>query len=78
VEHALKELIDNAWDADAENVYIHLPDSLDPEVRFITVVDDGIGMSSENIKSDYMHIARNRLVLGGDRTKIKINRRRIN
>lgn len=71
VEHALKELIDNAWDADAENVYIHLPDSLDPEVRFITVVDDGIGMSSENIKNDYMHIARNRLVLGGDRTKIK-------
>lgn len=51
MEHALKELIDNAWDADAENVYIYLPDSLDPKVRFITVVDDGIGMSSENIRT---------------------------
>lgn len=71
VEHALKELIDNAWDADAENVYVSLPDNLSPEVRFIKVSDDGIGMSNENVRNDYMHIARNRLVFGGDRTKIK-------
>ncbi len=71
VEHALKELIDHAWDADAENVYIYLPDSLDPNVRFVRVIDDGIGMSSDNVKHDYMHIARNRLVFGGDRTKLK-------
>ncbi len=27
-EQALKELIDNAWDADAENVWITLPDRM--------------------------------------------------
>ena len=71
VEHALKELIDNAWDADAENVFIYLPESLDQKDRFIRIVDDGIGMSSDNVKHDYMHIARNRLAFGGDRTKLK-------
>lgn len=71
VEHALKELIDNAWDADAENVYITMPKGLNPDEQYISIQDDGVGMSESNIKNEYMHIARNRISFGGETTKIK-------
>ena len=46
-EQALKELIDNAWDADAEvvNVSLPAPMTLDP----IVIIYDGQGMSSQDI-----------------------------
>ena len=42
-EVALKELVDNAWDADARNVWISLsaPLSKNP----LTIIDDGRGMT---------------------------------
>lgn len=42
-EYALKELIDNAWDADATEVCITLPDPLTGHP--IIVEDDGSGMT---------------------------------
>jgi len=43
-EQALKELVDNAWDADAENVWIELPEPVTDGL--ITIKDDGAGMTA--------------------------------
>jgi hypothetical protein len=65
-EHAIKELIDNAWDADAQNVRVRLPDPMtfDP----IEVEDDGTGMVPAELRQEYLRIARDRQALKGDRT----------
>ncbi len=65
-EHAIKELVDNAWDADAPNVWITLPDamSLDP----ITVRDDGTGMTERELRHEYLKVARDRRASKGERT----------
>lgn len=65
-EQALKELVDNAWDADAPNVWITLPDAmtLDP----ITVRDDGTGMTEREIRQEYLKVARDRRATKGERT----------
>lgn len=46
----LAELIANAYDADAENVYIYIDDN---EIR---VEDDGIGMTAEEINNVYLQV----------------------
>src|SRR5690606_38566362 len=54
-EHALKELVDNAWDADAAHVSITLPApmSADP----IVIVDDGSGMTEAEVRGEYLVVA---------------------
>lgn len=42
-ERALKELVDNAWDADAEEVRIALPSPMSQEP--IVIADNGTGMT---------------------------------
>ena len=64
-ERALKELVDNAWDADADNVFITLPEKLGEDE--IIVRDDGIGMTDKDLSTEYLNIARNR-ILSGERT----------
>jgi len=54
-EVALKELVDNAWDADADNVWITLPKPLSTEP--IIVRDDGVGMNSTDLETEYLKIA---------------------
>jgi hypothetical protein len=54
-EVALKELVDNAWDADARNVVIALPDPLSSES--IVVQDDGTGMTALELRGEYLNIA---------------------
>jgi hypothetical protein len=54
-EVALKELVDNAWDADARNVVIALPDPLSSES--IVVQDDGAGMTALELRGEYLNIA---------------------
>ncbi|WP_027582037.1 ATP-binding protein [Bradyrhizobium sp. Ai1a-2] len=54
-EVALKELVDNAWDADARNVVIVLPDPLSSES--IIVQDDGTGMTALELRGEYLNIA---------------------
>lgn len=65
-EQALKELIDNAWDADAENVWITLPDPMTKDP--IIVADDGTGMTEREVRSEYLNIARDRRSRKGEKT----------
>lgn len=68
-EQALKELVDNAWDADAENVWITLPAGFTD--KGIVVRDDGLGMTDDEMRQEYLSIARNRRHRRGERTFMK-------
>jgi len=65
-EYALKELVDNAWDADATVISITLPDpvTLNP----ITVQDNGSGMTEHELRKEYLTVANDRRSRKGDRT----------
>jgi hypothetical protein len=65
-EKALKELVDNAWDADAENVWISLPAPMTDSP--IVIADDGSGMTRAELESHYLAIARDRREHRGERT----------
>lgn len=65
-EKALKELVDNAWDADAEQVSITLPEPMSDEP--IIIMDDGTGMTAQELSSQYLKIASDRRVRRGERT----------
>ena len=65
-EQAIKELVDNAWDADAEEVTILLPEEMSNDP--ISVTDDGSGMTEEELRTEYLKVARDRRMLKGDRT----------
>lgn len=71
-ERAIKELIDNAWDADAENVSVTLPKPMSSEP--IIIQDDGSGMTEEELRRHYLFIASDRRSRRGERTTGK-NRR---
>ncbi|MDW3650456.1 MAG: ATP-binding protein [Bacteroidia bacterium] len=68
-ELAIKELIDNAFDADAEHVWVQLPKPLtnDP----IIIRDDGTGMTEQEIRNEYLNIASSRVSRKGERTRLK-------
>lgn len=68
-ERALKELVDNAWDADAERVVIVLPKPLSGES--IVIKDNGTGMTEEELRRHYLSIAADRRSRRGDRTSGK-------
>ncbi len=68
-EQAIKELVDNAWDADAERVSIRLPKPMSTEP--IRVQDDGSGMIEGEIRQEYLRVARDRRASKGDRTPTK-------
>ncbi len=65
-EDALKELVDNAWDADAENVWITLPEPMTDSP--IIIKDDGYGMTEKEVRNEYLNIARDRISKKGDKT----------
>lgn len=65
-ERALKELVDNAWDADADQVSIQLPKPLSGDP--IIIRDDGTGMTVEELRRHYLTIARDRRSARGERT----------
>ncbi|HHW84969.1 MAG TPA: ATP-binding protein [Chloroflexi bacterium] len=68
-ERALKELVDNAWDADAERVVILLPKPLSGDP--IVIQDDGTGMTEEELRRHYLSIAADRRSRRGERTSGK-------
>lgn len=72
-ELALKELVDNAWDANAPTVDIKIPETLAKD-RQIIISDTGEGMSRDQIESHYLRIARDRLKERGARTGPPFNR----
>lgn len=71
-ERALKELVDNAWDADAECVKVSLPvpNSNSP----IVIEDDGSGMTEAELRREYLVIASDRRQRRGEYTAKKHRR----
>lgn len=65
-EKALKELVDNAWDADADQVSVLLPQPLTDAP--IVITDDGCGMTEEELRRHYLFIASDRRSRRGERT----------
>ena len=53
----IAELVSNAWDADAKNVYINM---LEMPCKQIIVKDDGNGMDFEELNSCFLKVGRNR------------------
>lgn len=67
----IAELVSNSYDADAKNVTIKLNDVSD---KFIQVIDDGHGMSFEDINTKFLKIGRNRRVHTGQQKSESGNR----
>lgn len=65
-EKALKELIDNAWDAEATEVQVVVPNILTESP--ITVQDNGSGMKTAELEAEYLNIASPRFSRKGERT----------
>lgn len=68
-ERALKELVDNAWDADAEIVSVVLPKPMSGDP--IIISDDGNGMTEQELRNHYLFIASDRRSRRGERTSRK-------
>ena len=66
----MAELISNAWDADAHNVWIKIPFgqswTTDGEIE---VLDDGHGMTWEQAQSQYLIVGRKRRLQDGGQTQ---------
>jgi hypothetical protein len=62
-EVAIKELVANAWDADATQVAISLPEPLSPAP--VVISDNGYGMSPSEIEKLYLSVAHDRRSQGG-------------
>jgi hypothetical protein len=69
LKKCLAELCSNCYDADANNVWITLPEKFDKDSE-IVIKDDGGGMSPEDLKERYLFIGFNRRE-NGDLTKKK-------
>ena len=71
------ELIANAWDANAKEVRITIPDTpLDEHSSKIVIADDGMGMSDHDIREKYLITGRDRREEdGSDQTPPPLNRR---
>lgn len=60
---ALKELVDNAWDADAEAVTITMPANItldDSSPNPVIIEDDGLGMTESEVRQCYLRVAQSR------------------
>ena len=65
----IAELISNAWDADAHNVYMHFNDG---DTKSIVVKDDGSGMDFDELNEKFLKIGRNRrIATNSDKTQGK-------
>ena len=68
-EKALKELVDNAWDADSEKVMVTLPEPMTDDP--IIIHDYGSGMTEEELLREYLFIASDRRKRRGELTSQK-------
>ena len=60
----LSEAVANAWDADASRINIDIPS----DRSTITISDDGVGMTKDDINIKYLTVGYNRREGGNDRT----------
>ena len=65
-ERAMRELVDNAWDAEAKVVKITLPEILSDAP--IIVTDNGSGMKEQELRQEYLNIASPRYSRKGEKT----------
>ncbi len=70
---ALAELISNAYDADTDKVTISFHEQ-NKEPKSITIIDNGTGMSSDDIQNKFLVIGRNRRSEEGDKPSSKYGR----
>ncbi len=70
---ALAELISNSYDADASEVTVEFHEQ-NGTPKTITVIDNGIGMSINDIQNKFLVIGRNRRNTEGDKPSTKYNR----
>ena len=63
---ALTELVANSWDAGATRVDIHIPSDYNEE---LWIIDNGVGMDSDDFKNHWMKIRYNRLKDQGSQVK---------
>lgn len=59
---AIAELVANAWDAGAKNVWITIPEEADYDQQHSEIIleDDGCGMDEKDLQDKYLVIGRNR------------------
>jgi len=57
-EKAIKELVDNAWDADSELVSVSFPDPMTKNP--VIIYDNGSGMTEDELRREYLFIASDR------------------
>lgn len=59
---AIAELVANCWDAGADSVHVEVPDEKEYErtTSRITILDDGEGMSADDVQDQYLVVGRNR------------------
>ena len=72
-DEAIKELIAKCWDAEAEELYIRIPQTAKEDI--IIIEDNGNGMTPKEVQSDFLNIGYNRKTRRGEFTPKK--RRRI-
>ena len=69
------ELVANSWDANSTKVEITIPETqIDEQISEIVICDDGIGMSDEDVRNNYLIIGRNRRDGSAERTPQPHNR----
>lgn len=66
VEAAIKELVDNCYDADSTKVSVEFPNPFDHSK--ILIIDDGDGMTPNEVREQYLKIASSRTSRKGDTT----------
>ncbi len=64
VTATVAELVSNAWDAEASNVWISIPFGTWSADSEIVVTDDGLGMTREEAKKAYLIVGRKRRLEG--------------
>ncbi|MCJ7630887.1 ATP-binding protein, partial [Candidatus Bathyarchaeota archaeon] len=59
---AIAELVANSWDAGATRVDIYVPQESEyrPETSEIVILDNGIGMTDDEVENEYLVVGRNR------------------
>ena len=67
---AVAELISNAWDADAKNVWVNIPlgEAWNSNEE-IEVLDDGHGMNRQQVQDHYLNVGRKRRLQDGGETR---------
>ena len=63
IKKSLVELCSNSYDADATEIRITLPDEINNKSEII-IEDNGIGMTTEEFQSKYLHVGRDRREAG--------------